>query len=78
MSFSNSMNGSILLFSFLFFGLFWFLFFCLFALFIFSFFGHVACGIHYKGSSVNKSHKIPWTEEPGRLQSLGSLRVGHD
>ena len=22
--------------------------------------------------------RIPWTEEPGRLQSLGSLRVGHD
>ena len=22
--------------------------------------------------------KIPWTEEPGRLQSLGSIRVGHD
>ena len=22
--------------------------------------------------------KIPWTEEPGRLQSLGSLRVGFD
>ena len=22
--------------------------------------------------------KIPWTEKPGRLQSLGSLRVGHD
>jgi len=22
--------------------------------------------------------KIPWTEEPGRLQSLGSLRVGHN
>ena len=22
--------------------------------------------------------KIPWTEEPGRLQSLGSLRAGHD
>ena len=21
---------------------------------------------------------IPWTEEPGRLQSMGSLRVGHD
>ena len=21
--------------------------------------------------------KIPWTEEPGRLQSMGSLRVGH-
>ena len=22
--------------------------------------------------------KIPWTEEPGRLQSIGSLRVGQD
>ena len=22
--------------------------------------------------------KIPWTEEPGRLQSIGSLMVGHD
>ena len=22
--------------------------------------------------------KIPWTEEPDRLQSLGSQRVGHD
>ena len=22
--------------------------------------------------------KIPWTEEPGRLQSMGSKRVGHD
>ena len=22
--------------------------------------------------------RIPWTEEPGRLQSMGSLRVGHD
>ena len=22
--------------------------------------------------------KIPGTEEPGRLQSMGSLRVGHD
>ena len=22
--------------------------------------------------------KIPWTEKPGRLQSLGSQRVGHD
>ena len=21
---------------------------------------------------------IPWTEEPGRLQSMGSLGVGHD
>ena len=22
--------------------------------------------------------KIPWAEEPDRLQSMGSLRVGHD
>ena len=22
--------------------------------------------------------KIPWTEEPGRLQSIGSLGVGHN
>ena len=22
--------------------------------------------------------KIPWTEEPGRLKSMGSQRVGHD
>ena len=22
--------------------------------------------------------KIPWTEESGRLQSMGSKRVGHD
>ena len=23
------------------------------------------------------AYKIPWTEEPGRLQSMGSQRVGH-
>ena len=22
--------------------------------------------------------KIPWTEEPGRLQFMGSQRIGHD
>ena len=22
--------------------------------------------------------KIPWTEEPGKFQSIGSQRVGHD
>ena len=22
--------------------------------------------------------KIPWMDEPGRLQSMGSIRVGHD
>ena len=24
------------------------------------------------------ARKIPWREEPGRLQSMGSQRVGHD
>ena len=28
--------------------------------------------------SIILAWKIPWTEEPGRLQSMGSLRVGHD
>ena len=44
----------------------------------------------FKSSLVHKSEKamsthsstlawnIPWTEEPGGLQSMGSLRVGHD
>ena len=27
--------------------------------------------------SSTLARKIPWTEEPGRLQSMGSLRVGH-
>ena len=28
--------------------------------------------------SSTPTWKIPWTEEPGRLQSIGLLRVGHD
>ena len=28
--------------------------------------------------SSTLASKIPWTEEPGRLQSMGSQRVGHD
>ena len=28
--------------------------------------------------SSSLAWKIPWTEEPGRLQSLGLQRVGHD
>ena len=28
--------------------------------------------------SIILTWKIPWTEEPGRLQSMGSQRVGHD
>ena len=26
----------------------------------------------------NHAWKIPWTEDPGRLQSVGLQRVGHD
>ena len=28
--------------------------------------------------SSTLASKIPWTEKPGRLQSMGSQRVGHD
>ena len=28
--------------------------------------------------SSTPAWKIPWTEEPGGLQSMGLLRVGHD
>ena len=34
-----------------------------------------------KGMATHSSilaWRIPWTEEPGRLQSIGSHRVGHD
>ena len=28
--------------------------------------------------SITIAWKIPWTEKPGRPQSMGSQRVGHD
>ena len=34
-----------------------------------------------KGMSMHSSilaQRIPWTEEPGGLQSVGSQRAGHD
>ena len=40
--------------------------------------------LYIKSEKAMASHcstlawKIPWMEEPGRLQSMGSLRVGHD
>ena len=37
--------------------------------------------IHGEGNGTPLQYfawKIPWMEEPGRLQSMGSLRVGHD
>ena len=46
---------------------------------------HYFCGklehIEEKAMATHSSTlawKIPWTEEPGGLQSMGSLRVGHD
>ena len=30
------------------------------------------------GFTSHSPWKIPWMEEPGRLQSMGWLRVGHD
>ena len=45
------------------------------------------CFSKHRGSSLEKAMaphsstlawKIPWTEEPGGLQSMGSRRVGHD
>ena len=41
----------------------------------------VICQILEKATAPHSSAlawKIPWTEEPGRLQSMGSLTVGHD
>ena len=32
----------------------------------------------YLACSSTLAWQIPWTEEPGRLQSMGSLGVGHD
>ena len=43
----------------------------------------VACYEQYSEKAMaphssNLAWKVPWTEEPGRLQSMGSLRVRHD
>ena len=41
----------------------------------------VAFSRHLKAMAPHSSTlawKIPWTEKPGRLQSMGLLRVGHD
>ena len=35
-------------------------------------------GLSHKDHSSTLTWNIPWTEEPGRLQSMGSWRVGHD
>ena len=44
-------------------------------------FGHRECRNKSQNEVYNGSTlacKIPWMEEPGRLQSMGSLGVGHD
>ena len=49
--------------------------------FMFQFFGLQACGISEKAMAPHSSTlawKIPWMEEPGGWQSMGSLRVGQD
>ena len=41
----------------------------------------VVCGFPEKAMAPHSSTlawKIPWTEEPGRLQTMGSRRVGQD
>ena len=35
-------------------------------------------GVFGEGNANILAWRIPWTEEPGGLQSMGSLRVGHD
>ena len=35
-------------------------------------------GCSGKQTISNRGWRILWTEEPGRLQSVGSQRVGHD
>ena len=39
-----------------------------------TFFSEKAMALH----SSTLAWKVPWTEEPDRLQSMGSQRVGHD
>ena len=40
--------------------------------------GHKESDMTVAPHSSTLAWKIPWTEEPGRLQSMGSLRVRHD
>ena len=51
-------------------------------LLLFFFLVLVALGLHSEKAMAPHSStlawKIPWTEEPGRLQSMGSWRVRHD
>ena len=51
----------------------------LFYLLITYLYKHSALFIEHLGTPLQYfAWKIPWMEEPGRLQSMGSLRVGYD
>ena len=39
---------------------------------------HSNAGVALATHSSTLAWKIPWTEEPGGLQSMGWQRVGHD
>ena len=47
-------------------------------------FSHMYCRLQQSKPVAMATHsstlawRIPWTQEPGRVQSVGSLRVGHD
>ena len=54
---------------------------CLWLDFSFYFFNGSACSFREKAMATHSSTlawKIPWAEEPGRLQSMGLPRVRHD
>ena len=51
--------------------------FCLFSFYT-SFFVYLLWATTMAPHSSTLAWKIPWMEEPGGLQSMGSLRVGHD
>ena len=52
--------------------------------YVFNSFPLINVNIKYMSEKAMAPHsstlawKIPWMEEPGGLQSMGSLRVGHD
>ena len=52
--------------------------FCTLSLILFGLFLSLKTEKAMATHSSTLAWKIPWTEEPGRLQSMGSLRVGHN
>ena len=52
--------------------------YCFLFFFFFYCFGFLAMKKEIATHSSTLAWKIPWTEEPGRLQSMGSQRVRHN